>query len=168
MSTGFNGNKMFKIRFLSVLQTGKAVFFPVCPTTSSESCHLTNDDEAGRLEELLVVPGGMLCLQDVTHSVVLPQPQRGVHSQTGKKSEHFVTDGDLILCRDPGRVVHPNGNILYSGRVHFAVHYLLERRRQNCYVSLDPHQISLGRKTIIKPLILYLILEFSVFVKPEQ
>lgn len=103
---------------------------------ASESCHLTNDDEACRLEELLVVPGGMLCLQDVTHSVVLPQPQRGVHPQTGKKAKHFVTDGKLILCRDPGRVVHPNGNILYSGRVHLTVHYLLEKRRCNLTTEL--------------------------------
>lgn len=42
---------------------------------------LTNDDESGGLEELLVSPGRVLCLQDITDSVVLPQPQGGVHGE---------------------------------------------------------------------------------------
>lgn len=86
---------------------------------------LTDDDEPRRLEELLVVPGGMLRLQDVAHPVVLPQPQRGVHSQTGKESEHLVADGDLVLGGYPGWVVHPDGDLVHSGWVHLAVDQLL-------------------------------------------
>lgn len=90
---------------------------------------LTDDDESRGLEELLVVPGGMLRLQEVAHSVVLPQPQRGVHSQTGKESEHLVADGDLVLRGGPGWVVHPDGNLIHSGRVHLAVDQLLRRQQ---------------------------------------
>lgn len=32
---------------------------------------LTYEDEAGRLEKLLIAPGGVLSLQQVTHTVVL-------------------------------------------------------------------------------------------------
>lgn len=82
---------------------------------------LTDDDEPCSLEELLVVPQRMLRLQDVTHSVVLPQPQCGVHPQTRKKSKHLVADSDLVLRGDPRRVVHPDGNVIHSGRIHLTV-----------------------------------------------
>lgn len=85
------------------------------------SVQLTDDDEARGLEELLVVPGGMLRLQDVTHPVVLPQPQRGEHPQTRQQSEHLLTDGHLGLGRDARGVAHPNGGIGHRGRVHLAL-----------------------------------------------
>lgn len=85
---------------------------------------LTDDDQSRSLEELLVVPSGVLRLQDVTHSVVLPQPQGGVHPQTGKKSEHLVANSDLVLRGDPGWVVHPDGNLIHTGWVHLPVDQL--------------------------------------------
>lgn len=85
---------------------------------------LTNDDEARGLEKLFIVPRGMLCFQDVTHSVVLSQPQRSVHPQTGKKSEHLLTDSHLTLRRDSRWVAHLNGSISNRWRVHLAVNQL--------------------------------------------
>lgn len=77
-------------------------------------CQLTDDDEACGLEKLLVVPGGMLCFQDVTHSIVFPQPQCGEHSQTREESEYFLTNSNLALGRDARGVVHLDGHVGYS------------------------------------------------------
>lgn len=101
---------------------------------------LTNDDKSCSLEELFVVPRGMLCLQDITHSVVLPQPKCGVHPQAGKKSEHLVADSDLILTGDPGWVVHPDGDLIHSGGVHLTVDQLL--RRQHSVRELQQRKVS--------------------------
>lgn len=106
------------------------------PTTVSCKCvigkkdcccraFLTDDDETGCLEELLVVPGGVFGLQDVADPVVLPEPQGGVQRQTWDDSKHFLPDGKRFLRRDPGWVVHPDGCVLYSGRVHLTVNDLM-------------------------------------------
>lgn len=95
---------------------------------------LTDDDETGCLEELLVVPGGVFGLQDVADPVVLPEPQGGVQRQTGDDSKHFLPDGKCFLRRDPGWVVHPDGCVLYSGGVHLAVNDL---KVANVFKTID-------------------------------
>ena len=65
---------------------------------------LTDDDEPGCLKELLIVPGGVLFLQDVTQSVVLPQPYGGVHAETRHKTKYLITNGQTLLWRYTFRV----------------------------------------------------------------
>lgn len=130
---------------------------------------LTDDDKSCSLEELFVIPRGMLSLQDITHSVVLPQPQCGVHPQTGKKSEHLIADSDLVLRGDPGWVVHPDGNLIHSRRVHLTVDQLL--RGQHSVIELLQRKVSTCHEICVcgennpqkKHLILHLKLEFPIF-----
>lgn len=89
-----------------------------------KNAQLTDDDQTCGLEKLLIVPRGMLHFQDVTDSIVLPQPQGGVHSQTREKSEHFLTNSDLMLRWNTWGVAHLHHRIEYSGRVHFAINDL--------------------------------------------
>lgn len=91
------------------------------PSTSSA---LTNDDESGGLEELLIVPGGMFSLQDVAHSVVLPQPQGGVHGQTGHNSKQLLTNGQTALWRDAVVIHHVHRHVGHSGGVNLSIHHL--------------------------------------------
>lgn len=86
---------------------------------------LTDDDETGCLEELLVVPGGVLGLQDVADAVVLPEPQGGVHGQAWDDPKHLLADGKGFLRRDMGWVVHPDGYVRYGRGVHLAIHHLM-------------------------------------------
>lgn len=88
------------------------------------SLALTNDNESGGLEELLIVPGGMFSLQDVTHSVVLPQPEGGVHGETWHDSKKLLTNGQLTLWREALGIHHVHGHIRHSGGIHLSIHYL--------------------------------------------
>lgn len=119
------------------------------PTTVSCKCvigkidcycqaFLTDDDETGCLEELLVVPGGVFGLQDVADPVVLPEPQGGVQRQTWDDPKHFLPDGKRFLRRDPGWVVHPDGCVLYSGGVHLTVNDLMGKIAKHTQICHDP------------------------------
>lgn len=63
------------------LTWGSGYEFPSSVTLESKrlssSGMLTYKDEASGLEELLIIPGGVLLLQQVAHAVVLTQPDRG-------------------------------------------------------------------------------------------
>lgn len=83
---------------------------------------VTNDDESGSLEELLVVPRGMICFQDVTHSVVLPQPYGGVHTKTRQRTKHVVTNGQLLVSGEVWGILHVHRDIRYRRGVHLAVY----------------------------------------------
>ena len=85
---------------------------------------LTDEDEAGRLEELLVTPGRVLSLQQVTHAVVLTQPYRGVEHEPRKQPKHLLAHGHLALGRDAPGVVHQHGSLFHRWRVHLSIEHL--------------------------------------------
>lgn len=75
------------------------------------SVALTYDDESGSLEELLIVPGRMFCLQDVTDPVMLPQPYGRVHGETRQHAKNLLTDGQTLLLRELFRIQHVHRGI---------------------------------------------------------
>lgn len=85
---------------------------------------LTNYDESGGLEELLIIPSGMFCLQNVTHSVVLPQPQGGVHGETRHDSKKLLTNGQTMLWRESVGIHHVHRHIRHGGGINLSIHYL--------------------------------------------
>lgn len=106
-------------------RTCKSVKLVIGTKEKGGQAFLTDDDETGRLEELLVAPGWVFGLQDVADPVVLPEPQSGVERQTWDDSKHFLPDGKRFLRQDPGWVVHPDGCVLYSGGVDLTSNYLM-------------------------------------------
>jgi len=85
---------------------------------------LTDDDQSAGLEELLIVPGRMFCLQDVTDSVVLPQPYGGVHAEARQEAEHLLTNGQTVFWKDAFRVQHVHRDLGCSRRVHIPIYCL--------------------------------------------
>lgn len=90
---------------------------------------LTDEDETSRLEELLVAPGGMLPFQYVTDTVVLAQPERGVHAEPRQQPEHLLPYRQLLLLGDGRRVDHVNRGIGDRGGVHLSIHHLDDKNR---------------------------------------
>lgn len=74
---------------------------------------LTYEDEAGGLEELFIIPGGMLCLQQVTHTVVLTQPERGIQHEPRQQPKHFLAHGHPVLEWDTPWIVHQYGHLFH-------------------------------------------------------
>lgn len=90
-------------------------------TLNFHSHSRTNQDQPRGLEEPFVIPVRMDLLQHVTHPVVFPKPNSGVHHQTRYQAEGLVTHGEALGLRNVGRVVHFSPHLLYCWRVHFSM-----------------------------------------------
>lgn len=93
----------------------------------SVQCVLTYDDEPGGLEELLIPPGGVLGLQDVTDAVVFSQPQGGVQGEAWQQPKHLLPNGHALPLWNPSRVAHIHRRLCYRWRVHLTFNYLEEK-----------------------------------------
>lgn len=89
---------------------------------------LTDEDETSCLEELLVAPGGMLPFQYVADTVVLAQPERGIHAESRQQPKHLLPHRQLLLLGDGRRVDHVDRSIGDHGGVHLSIHHLEETR----------------------------------------
>ncbi len=96
----------------------------------SESYKLTNQNEACGLEEPFVVPVRVDLLQQIAHPVVFPQPDGGVHHQTGDQAERLVAHGEAVRVRNVRRVVHFSAHFLHCRRVHLSVQDLQSYARE--------------------------------------
>lgn len=88
---------------------------------------LTYKDEASGLEELLVIPGGVLLFQQVAHAVVLTQPDRGDDHQPWEQPKHLLAHSHLILERDARWVAHQHRRLSHGWWVHLSVQHLWDR-----------------------------------------
>lgn len=66
----------------------------------------------------------MFAFQDVTHPVVLPQPDGGVHGEAWDEPEHFLSDGEPLLSGETFRVHHVHWDLRHHGRVHLPIDQL--------------------------------------------
>lgn len=85
---------------------------------------LTNQNKACCLEKTLIVPVGVLLLQNVTHTVVFPEPDSGIHHKARDQAECFMAYCELELLTNVGWVVHLDLNIFNQRRVHLTIQYL--------------------------------------------
>lgn len=90
---------------------------------------LTDEDEPGRLEELLVAPRRVLLLQHVTDAVVLAEPEGCVHHQPGQEPKHLLAHGQLLVLGGAVGVDHVHWRLEHRGRVHLPVHHLRGEHR---------------------------------------
>lgn len=82
---------------------------------------LTNQNQSRGLKKPLVVPVWVNLLQQVTHPVVFPKPDSGVHHQARYQTEGLVTHDEALGLGNVGRVVHVGPHVLHCWRVHLSV-----------------------------------------------
>lgn len=85
---------------------------------------LTDQYKACSLKKTLIVPGGMLLLQDVTHPVVLSEPDSGIHHQAWDQAERFMAHCESELLTNVRWVVHLDLNVFNQRGVHLPVQNL--------------------------------------------
>lgn len=66
----------------------------------------------------------MLLLQNVTDTVVLTQPERGIHAEPWQQPEHLLPHCQLLLLGDGGWVDHVYRHLGDRRWVHLPVHHL--------------------------------------------
>lgn len=88
---------------------------------------LTYQYEPGRLEEPFIVPLRMLPQKHITHSVVFPQPDGGIHHQTGHQTEDLLPHGKPKMLRGVRGVDHLYLSVFNCGRVHLSTDDLNHR-----------------------------------------
>lgn len=89
-----------------------------------KSKFLTNKDEPRGLKESFIIPVWVNFLQNVTHPVVLTEPDGGVHHEAWDQTERLVANSEALRVWDVWRVVHFNTNILNQWRVHLSLYHL--------------------------------------------
>lgn len=97
---------------------------------------LTYQNEPGGLEELLVVPLGVLALEYVADAVVLAQPDRGVHHQPRHQPKHLLPHGELQVLGHVGWVQHLCLRVPHRRRVHLSIDHLCQGEKTGV-VSCD-------------------------------
>lgn len=87
----------------------------------SESHKLTNQNEPCGLEEPFIVPVRVDLLQHITDPVVFPEPDGGVHHQTGDQTERLVAHSKAVRVRNMRRVLHVSAYFLHCWGVYLSI-----------------------------------------------
>lgn len=95
---------------------------------------LTDQNETCSLEQSFVIPVGVHLLQHITHTVVFPQPNGGIHNETRDQAERLVAHSEAVRVRHMRRVEHFNISFLYCWGVHLSIHDLQSYTREEATV----------------------------------
>ena len=100
---------------------------------------ITSDDKFSCLEEAFVLPVRVLLPQYPTNSVVLPEPDGGIHEQSRQQAVKRMPKGKLLVIRYIGWVLHSDIGILHVWRPLFTVYHLISwsAKKENIATNLD-------------------------------
>lgn len=85
----------------------------------------------------------MLLPQDVTDTVVLAQPDGGVHHEAGDQAKMLVAHSEAVLLGHLGWVVHLDSNLPYQWGVDLAIQNLILQ-----FAILEQPQLVLSLQTV--------------------